>query len=62
VASKIPEQEIYTALSSIKQSGANFPPKVFATRMKEYAAKKTDTRLLSFQAAMQEMRANMTLH
>jgi helix-turn-helix protein len=38
VASKIPEHVIYTALSSIKQSGANFPPKVFATRMKEYAS------------------------
>jgi replication protein O len=62
VASKIPEREIYSALSSIKQSGANFPPKVFATRMKEYAAKKTDTRMLSLQAAMQDMRTNVTLH
>ena len=62
VASKIPEDVIYTTLSSIKQSGANFPPKVFATRMKEYAAKKTDTRSLSLQAAIQDMRTNMTLH
>ncbi len=62
VASKIPEQDIYTVLSNIKQSGAKFPPKVFSTRMKEYAAKKTDTRSLSLQAAIHDMQKNMTLH
>jgi hypothetical protein len=62
VASKIPEQEIYTVLSSIKQSGAKFPPKVFSTRMKEYAAKKMDTRSLSLQAAIEDVRTTMTLH
>jgi hypothetical protein len=62
VASKIPEQVIYTALSSIKQSDAKFPPKVFSTRMKEYAAKKTDTRSLSLQTAIHDMQKNMTLH
>jgi hypothetical protein len=61
VASKVPEQDIYTVLSNIKQSGAKFPPKVFSTRMKEYAAKKMDTRSLSLQAAIQDMRTNMTL-
>jgi hypothetical protein len=62
VASRVPKREIYAALSSIKQGGATSPPKVFANRMKNYAAQRADTRTTSLHSAMQEMRGKMTLH
>jgi hypothetical protein len=61
VASKVPKREIYAALSSIKQGGAISPPKVFAKRMKEYAAKPTDTRIASLHTAMQGMQQKMAV-
>jgi hypothetical protein len=62
VASRVPKREIHAALSSIKRGGANSPPKVFANRMKNYAAQRADTRTNSLHSARQEMREKMTLH
>jgi hypothetical protein len=62
VASKVPKREIHAALSSIKQGGATSPPRVFANRMKNYAAQRADTRTQSLHSAMQAMQKNMTLH
>jgi hypothetical protein len=62
VASRVPKREIHAALSSIKQGGATSPPKVFANRMKTYAAQRADTRTNSLHSAMQEMRGKMILH
>jgi hypothetical protein len=62
VASKVPEREIYATLSSLKQGGATSPAKVFASRMKSYAAQQADTRSQSLHSAMQEIQKKMTLH
>jgi hypothetical protein len=62
VASRVPKREIHAALSSIKQGGATSPPRVFANRMKTYAAQRADTRTTSLHSAIQAMQKNMTLH
>lgn len=61
VASKVPEREIYATLSSLKQGGATSPAKVFASRMKSYAAQQADIRSQSLYSAMQDMQKKMTL-
>ena len=62
VASKVPEREIYATLSSLKQGSAHVPAKVFASRMKSYAAQQADMRSQSLHSAMQDMQQKMTLH
>ena len=62
VASKVPEREIYATLSSLKQGSAHAPAKVFASRMKSYAAQQADMRSQSLHSAMQDMQQKMTLH
>lgn len=62
VASKVPERNIFTTLSSVKHSGTNFPAKVFVSRMKNYAAQSVDTRTQLLHSAMQEVQKKMTFH
>ena len=40
IASRIPEEAIYQALSEIKEDGADHPPKLFTHKMKMYAIRK----------------------
>ena len=62
VASKVPEREIYATLSSLKQGSAHAPAKVFASRMKSYAAQQADMRSQSLHSAMQVMQQKIALH
>jgi len=52
VAAKVPEGKIHATLSSIKHSGARSPAKVFASRMKEYAAEHTSARTQSLSLSL----------
>jgi hypothetical protein len=61
VAARVPEQEIYAVLASIKQNGANYPPRVFVSRMKDYAAKKVNGHGQTLHLAMDDLRNRMTL-
>jgi helix-turn-helix protein len=62
VASKVPESVIRHALAEIKQGGARYPARVFASCMKSYAAQQADTRSQSLHSAMQDMQKRMTLN
>jgi hypothetical protein len=62
VAAKVPERVVRTALSEIKHDGARHPAKVFAHRMKQYAAEMLSApRQYDIQSALAELSRGKTI-